>query len=54
MDHKWSFGLSLPKGKRVTADQAEVLLLGRLGEKSAEFEDAVWQPVLATCALYSS
>jgi len=48
MDDKWSFGFSLPdlpKGKKVTADQAEVLLQSRLREKRGEFEEAVWQLV---------
>jgi tetratricopeptide (TPR) repeat protein len=46
MGDKMSFGFPLPdpqKGKRVTTDEAEVLLLSRLREKREEFEDAVWQ-----------
>lgn len=46
MDDEWSFTFpvpDLPKGKKLTADEAEVLLQSRLNEKRSEFEDAVWQ-----------
>jgi len=46
MDEKWSFGMSLPdlpKGRKVTSDEAEVLLQSRMREKRSEFEEAVWQ-----------
>jgi tetratricopeptide (TPR) repeat protein len=48
MDEKWSFGVSFPDipiGRRLTADEAEVLLHSRMQEKRAEFEVAVWQLV---------
>jgi len=46
MDGELPFGYSfpeLPKGKRVTPDELEVLLLSGMREKRAEFESAVWQ-----------
>jgi tetratricopeptide (TPR) repeat protein len=46
MDDDLPFGFSfpdLPKGKRVTPDEAEVLLQSRMREKRTEFENAVWQ-----------
>jgi tetratricopeptide (TPR) repeat protein len=36
---------NLPPGKRVTKDEAEVLLQARLREKQAEFEVAIWRLV---------
>jgi len=46
VDDEWSFTFpvpDLPKGKKLTADEAEVILQSRLNEKRSEFEDAVWQ-----------
>jgi len=46
MDDDQPFGFSfpnLPKGKRVTPDELEVLLHSRMREKRTEFENAIWQ-----------
>jgi hypothetical protein len=41
-----SFSLPyFPKGRRVTAREAEVLIRSKISEKKREYEDAIWELV---------